>query len=103
MTFFLLVDLFNVVFFSFWGAKSVADIDTGGAKIQNPYISTDSQCYHYSFCLRGGPNSIDNFDGGGAWPDLSILDLPLSQGVICRGWVGTHPFVLLDSVLEHYE
>ena len=36
---------FNVLFFR-RGAKSVTDIDTGG---QNPYISTNSQCYHYSF------------------------------------------------------
>src|SRR6218665_1773618 len=48
-------------YFSMGGAKSVTDIDTGG---QKPYISTNAQCYHYSFCPRGGPNSIDNFDGG---------------------------------------
>src|SRR6218665_3601342 len=50
------------------GAKSVAGIDTGG---QNPYISTNSQCYHYSSCPQGGSNSIANFDGGDhgrIWP-----------------------------------
>src|SRR6218665_3989626 len=61
--FFLVIDLFHVLicYFSVRGAKSVADIDTGG---QNPYISTNSQCYHYSFCPRGGENSVANFDGG---------------------------------------
>src|SRR6218665_911413 len=52
---------FNVVF-SVGGAKSVADIDSGGG--QNPYISTNSRCYHYSLCPRRGPNSVANFDGG---------------------------------------
>jgi len=40
-------------YFSVRGATSVADIYTGGG--QNPYIPTNSQCYHYS---------IANFDGG---------------------------------------
>src|SRR6218665_62203 len=63
------------------GAKSVADIDMGG---QNPYFSTYSQCYHYSFCPRGGPNSTANFDGG-PWPDLPPLDPPLYVSLhICK-------------------
>src|SRR6218665_1070887 len=47
--------------FSIGGAKSVLDMGTGGQKS----FSTYSQCYHYSFCPRGGANSIANFDGGG--------------------------------------
>jgi len=49
-------------YFSVVGAKSVADVNKGG---HNPYFWTNSQCYHYAFCPRGGPNSIGNFDGGG--------------------------------------
>src|SRR6218665_2023176 len=48
------------------GAKSVTDIGMGG---QNPYISTNSQYYNYSFCPRGGqiplPTSMR-----GPWPDF---------------------------------
>ena len=77
--FFLIIDLFHVLmcYFSVGGAESVADIDRGG---QNPYISTNSQCYHYSFCSRGGANSIANFDGG-PWPDLPPLDPPLVRAL----------------------
>src|SRR6218665_1806127 len=39
-------------YFSVGGAKSIASIDKGGG--QNPYFSTNSQCYHYAFCPRGG-------------------------------------------------
>ena len=70
---------FNVLFFP-WGGESVADIDTGVG--QNPYISTNSQCYHYSFCPNGGPNSIANFDGGamaGSPPPGSTTGLSLSN------------------------
>src|SRR6218665_2927005 len=78
MTFFLVIDLFHVLMWYVFhrGAKSVSDIDTGEPKPQNPYISTNSQHYHYSFCPRWGPNSIANFDGG-PWPDLPPLDPPL--------------------------
>src|SRR6218665_1552412 len=41
---------FNVAFF-LRGANSVADIEKGG---QNPYISPNSQYYHYSFFPRRG-------------------------------------------------
>src|SRR6218665_3354880 len=59
---FLVIDLFNVLmrYFSVGAAKSLADIDTGD---HNPYISPNSQYYHYFFFPRGGPNSIANFDG----------------------------------------
>jgi len=65
MTFFSIVikllKAFNVAFFRRGGAKSVANIDSGG---QNPYILLNSQYYHYSFFPREGPNSTVNFDGG---------------------------------------
>src|SRR6218665_1812835 len=48
-------------FFRRGGICSRHRIDTGG---QTPYISTNSQRYHYSFCPRGGQNYIANFDGG---------------------------------------
>src|SRR6218665_134979 len=53
MTFFLLViDIFHLLicYFFLRGAKTVTDINTGG---QNSYVSTNSQCYHYSSCLQG--------------------------------------------------
>src|SRR6218665_1613888 len=43
---------------------------------QNPYFSTKSQYYHCSFCPRGGPNSIANFDGE-AMAGFAPLDPPL--------------------------
>src|SRR6218665_3259221 len=52
---------FNVLFFP-WGAKSVTDIDTGVG--QNPYISTNSQCYHCSFCPKGGQTPLPTSMGG---------------------------------------
>ena len=69
MTFHFLVIvllMFSCMAFFVGGAKSVADIDTGG---QKPYFSTYSQSYHYSFYPQGRPNSIANFDGG-PWPEL---------------------------------
>ena len=76
MTFSLVIDLFQVLiqYFSVGGAKSVGRHRQGG---QNPYLSTNSQCYHYSFCSRGGqtplPTSME-----GPWPDWSLLDPPLA-------------------------
>ena|SRR6218665_1232654 len=58
----------------------VADIDTEGPKSLNSYFSTNSQCYHYSFCPRGGPNSITNFDGGRG--RISPLDPPLTTRLL---------------------
>src|SRR6218665_1828927 len=75
-------------YFSVGGGKSVADIDTGG---QNPYILTNSQCYHYSFCPGGGPNSIANFDGGPC-PDLppsGSATVPDGHAWIQRPWHGS--------------
>jgi len=65
---------FNVLFFSVGGANPYPTSIQGG---QNPYISTNSQYYHHSFCPKGGPNSIDNFNGG-PWPNLPPLDPPLA-------------------------
>src|SRR6218665_226754 len=49
------------------GAKSVADIDTGGPKsLLFDKFTVLSLLFLPS---RGGPNSIANFDGG-PWPDL---------------------------------
>jgi len=59
-------------YFFIGGAKSVADIATGGPKS----FSTKSQYYHYSFCPGGGPNSIANFDVG-AMAGFAPLDPPL--------------------------
>jgi len=58
MTFFLVIDLFRVLYMVFFhrGAKSAADIDTGGG--QNPYFSTKSQYFHCSFCPGGGQTPL---------------------------------------------
>ena len=44
---------------------------------QNPYISTNSQCYHYSFCPRVFLSLQCQLRWGVAWPDLPPLDPPL--------------------------
>src|SRR6218665_1391173 len=57
---------------------SVSYIDTGGG--QNPYISTTSQCYHNSFCPRGGPHSIDNRWAMAGFAPPPYMDPPLLRG-----------------------
>src|SRR6218665_2681014 len=107
---------FNVLFFRWGGAKSVADIDTGWAKIPT-FRQIDNAIITLS-APEGGPNSIDNFDGvamAGFAPwirhcrqifwgmkiencfrEKDNENAPrLHQGV--GGWEGsTHPFALFD-------
>src|SRR6218665_1304644 len=64
-----LFSCFNMLLFR-RGAKSLTHMDTSIRGGQNPKMYINSQFYHYCSCPRGGPNSIANFDGGGAWPDL---------------------------------
>src|SRR6218665_3386538 len=59
--------------FSIGGGQICSRHRYGG---QNPYFSTKSQYYHCSFCPRGGPNSIANFDAG-AMAGFAPLDPPL--------------------------
>src|SRR6218665_2382035 len=70
MIFLLVIDLFHVLmcYSSVGGQIRSRHRYAGGG--QNPCISTNSQCYHYSFCqLRWGP-----------WPDLPPpLDPPLCE------------------------
>ena len=70
------IDLFNVLVWSFSVGGQIRCLHRYGG--QNPYFSTNSQRYHYSFCPRGRPNSIANFDGG-PWSDLPPpMDPPLT-------------------------
>jgi len=69
MTFFLVIDLFNVfnVVFSVGGAKSVADIDTGGPKSLLFDIFTMLSLLFLS--IEGGQTPLPT-SMGGPWPDL---------------------------------
>src|SRR6218665_2650930 len=69
MTFILVIDLFCVLYMLFFhgGAKSTADINTGG---QTPYFSTKSQYFHCSFCPEEGGQTPLPISMGGPWPDL---------------------------------
>src|SRR6218665_572140 len=73
MTFFLVIDLFCVLYMVFFhgGAKSTADINAGG---QTPYFSTKSQYFHCSFCPEGGAKLHCQFRWGG-------------HGRICPPWI----------------
>ena len=77
MTFFLVIDLFRVLYMVFFhrGAKSAADIDTGG---QNSYFSTKSQYFHCSFWPGGGPKLHCQFRWG-AMAGFAPLDPPLTK------------------------
>jgi len=80
-TAFLGIDLFHVLmcYFSVGGSQIRSRHRYGG---QNPYNSTNSQCYHYSFCPRGEPNSIANFDWGAMAGSSPSLDPPLTTNTI---------------------
>src|SRR6218665_3212793 len=58
---------FNVAF-SLGGQIPSRHLDRGVG--QNPYISPNSQYYHYSFFPRGGGGQTPLPTSMGAWPDL---------------------------------
>src|SRR6218665_3759999 len=66
---------YNVVFFRVGGAKSVADIDTGGPK--SLHFDKFTMLSLLFLPRSRGPNSIANFDGGVA--GFAPLDPPLSR------------------------
>src|SRR6218665_805189 len=65
--------MFNVVFSV--GGQIRSRHRYGG---QNPYISTNSQCYHYSFCPQGGQTPLPSSMGDGRI--CLPLDPPLRRG-----------------------